>query len=150
MIDQRKADHIRINLDEDVQFPKLTTGLENYRFVHQTLPEMHLDDVDTRVSLFGKTMTAPLLVSSMTGGTADAERINRNLAEAAQDRGLAMGVGSQRAGIAFLCRRPVPVGAGDMAQLQEDRGEVVGVGDVGMGTGDSRFLQPGPGRSRIA
>ena len=99
MIDQRKADHIRINLEEDVQFPRLTTGLEQYRFVHQALPEMHLDDVDTRVSLFGKTLAAPLLVSSMTGGTEDAERINRNLAEATQARGLAMGVGSQRAGI---------------------------------------------------
>lgn len=99
MIDQRKADHIRINLEEDVQFPQLTTGLEHYRFVHQALPEMHLDDVDTRVTLFGKTLAAPLLVSSMTGGTADAERINRNLAEAAQARELPMGVGSQRAGI---------------------------------------------------
>jgi isopentenyl-diphosphate delta-isomerase len=98
-IDQRKAEHIRINLEEDVQFPSLTTGLEAYRFVHQALPELNLADVDTHVSLFGKRVAAPILVSSMTGGTAQAQSINRNLAEAAQERGLAMGLGSQRAGL---------------------------------------------------
>ena len=98
-IHQRKADHIRINLEEDVNFPTLTTGLERYRFLHQALPELDLGDVATDVTLFGKTLGVPLLISSMTGGTADAQRINRNLAEAAQSRRVAMGLGSQRAGI---------------------------------------------------
>jgi len=98
-IDQRKADHIRINLDEDVQFPTLTTGLEHFRFVHQALPELDLREVDTRVSLFGRQLSAPILISSMTGGTVEAEQINRNLAVAAQAQQLAMGVGSQRAGL---------------------------------------------------
>jgi isopentenyl-diphosphate delta-isomerase len=98
-IDQRKADHIRINLEEDVRFPTLTTGLEQFHFTHQALPELDLADVDTGVTLFGKRLAAPILVSSMTGGTADAERINRNLAEAAEAQRLAMGVGSQRAGL---------------------------------------------------
>lgn len=98
-IDQRKADHIRINLEEDVQFPGLTTGLEAYRFVHQALPELDLAAVDTRVQVFKKWVAAPILVSSMTGGTAQAQMINRTLAEAAQARSLAMGLGSQRAGL---------------------------------------------------
>lgn len=98
-IDQRKADHIRINLEENVGFPTLTTGLERFRFSHQALPELDLQEVDTSIELFGKCLCAPILVSSMTGGTADAERINRNLAEAAEAQGLAMGVGSQRAGL---------------------------------------------------
>lgn len=98
-IDQRKADHIRINLDENVQFPQLTTGLEHYRFVHQALPELDLGEIDTSLHLFGKKLAAPILVSSMTGGTAEAQRINRNLARAAQRQRLAMGLGSQRAGI---------------------------------------------------
>ena len=98
-IDQRKADHIRINLEENVQFPGLTTGLERYHFVHQALPELDLEEVDTRVPLFGKQVSAPILVSSMTGGTAQAQAINRTLAEAAQARGLAMGLGSQRAAL---------------------------------------------------
>jgi len=98
-INQRKAEHIRINLEENVQFPEVTTGLEHYRFVHQALPELDLPEVDTSVTVFGKRVTAPILVSSMTGGTEQAGLINRNLAEAAQAQGLAMGVGSQRAGI---------------------------------------------------
>ncbi len=98
-IDQRKADHIRINLEEDVHFPTLTTGLETFRFVHQALPELDLAEVDSAVTIFGKHLSAPLLVSSMTGGTGEAEQINRNLAAAAEAHRLAIGVGSQRAGI---------------------------------------------------
>lgn len=98
-INQRKADHIRINLEEDVRFPTLTTGLERYRFVHQALPELDMAEVDTSVQVFGRRLAAPILVSSMTGGTEQAQAINRNLAAAAQERRLAMGVGSQRAGI---------------------------------------------------
>src|SRR5262245_36837908 len=94
----RKADHIRINLEEDVR-SGLTNGLEEYRFVHQALPELDLAAVDARVKWFGKTLSAPLLISSMTGGTAQAAALNRALAEAAQAAGIAMGVGSQRAAI---------------------------------------------------
>ena len=92
----RKDDHIRINLKEDVGFHDLTTGFERYRFVHQALPELDLDAVDTGVDLFGKRLSAPILVSSMTGGTEQAGQFNRRLAEAVQHKGLAMGVGSQR------------------------------------------------------
>lgn len=98
-IHQRKSDHIRINLEEDVAFPTVTTGLEQYRLVHEALPEMNLDEVDTGVALYGKQLRAPILVSSMTGGAEEAEHINRNLAIAAEACGLAMGVGSQRAGL---------------------------------------------------
>jgi isopentenyl-diphosphate delta-isomerase len=98
-IEGRKADHIRINLDKNVQFPNLTTGLENYRFMHQALPELNLEDIDARVTLFGKTLSAPILISSMTGGTEIAYRLNLHLAQAAQAHNIAMGVGSQRAAI---------------------------------------------------
>lgn len=94
----RKADHIRINLEEDVR-SGLTTGLERYRFVHQALPELDLAAVDTGTSLFGKALRSPLLISSMTGGTETARALNRTLAEAAQMTGIAMGLGSQRAAI---------------------------------------------------
>ena len=98
-IETRKADHIRINLEHDVQFPLLTTGLERYRLQHRALPELSLAEVTTRTRFLGKALEAPLLVSSMTGGTALARRINMNLAAAAQEHGIAMGVGSQRAAI---------------------------------------------------
>ncbi|MBC8097975.1 MAG: type 2 isopentenyl-diphosphate Delta-isomerase [Armatimonadetes bacterium] len=97
--ENRKVEHIRINLEQNVQFPRLTTGLDQYRFMHQALPELDLSEIDTRVMLLGKQISAPLIISSMTGGTEMARRLNRHLAEAAQMHGLAMGVGSQRAGV---------------------------------------------------
>jgi isopentenyl-diphosphate delta-isomerase len=110
----RKADHIRINLTEDVN-SGLTTGLERYRFVHQAVPELNLEDINLCSTLFGKTIHAPILISSMTGGTDEAEKINLTLAEAAQCTGIAMGLGSQRAAIehpelaaSFQVRRAAP------------------------------------------
>lgn len=99
MHEQRKSDHIRINLEEDVNFRQLTTGLEHYHFLHQALPEIDLADIDTSVSFLGKTLKAPLLISSMTGGTEQARQINLTLAEAAEQCGIAMGLGSQRAAL---------------------------------------------------
>ncbi len=97
--ESRKLDHILINLEQDVQFPRLTTGLERYHFLHQALPELNLNDIDTTVTVFGKRLRSPILISSMTGGTDMARAINRNLAQAAQQHGIAMGLGSQRAAI---------------------------------------------------
>ena len=97
-IDQRKADHIKINLEQDVR-SGLTSGLENYRFMHEALPELDLERINPTLSLFGKKLNSPILISSMTGGTDAAKTINMRLAQAAQECGLAMGVGSQRAAI---------------------------------------------------
>ncbi len=97
--ERRKDDHIRINLEEQVEFPRLTTGLERWRFMHQAVPELDLAAIDTQVELFGKRLEYPLLISSMTGGTERAQTINRTLAQAAQEAGIAMGLGSQRAAI---------------------------------------------------
>ena len=93
---QRKNDHLDIVLNAARQVKKRTTGFEQWRFEHCALPELSLDEIDLRVSLFGKALKAPLLISSMTGGASRAKNINRHLAEAAQTLGLAMGVGSQR------------------------------------------------------
>jgi isopentenyl-diphosphate delta-isomerase len=113
-IDQRKADHIKINLEQDVR-SALTTGLENYHFIHEALPELDLNRINTTLSLFGKQLAAPILISSMTGGTAEAETINLRLAETAQEMKIAMGVGSQRTAIenpeqakTFQVRRVAP------------------------------------------
>ena len=97
-IHQRKTDHIKINLEKDVR-SALTTGLENYHFTHEALPELDLERIDTSLKLFDKLLAAPILISSMTGGTSEAETINLRLAEAAQEMKIAMGVGSQRAAI---------------------------------------------------
>ncbi len=95
----RKADHIRINLEEDVSSPRLRTGFERYQFVHQALPETDMSTIHVETTFLGKALSAPLLISSMTGGVAEAALLNRNLALAAQQFGIAMGVGSQRVAI---------------------------------------------------
>jgi len=97
-ISKRKRDHININLEENVE-SGVTTGLEKFRLIHQALPEISLPEVDLSQRLFGKVLSVPLLVSSMTGGTDQAAKINRTLAAAAQEIGCCMGVGSQRAAI---------------------------------------------------
>ena len=99
MHNQRKTEHLRISLGEDVRFRNVTTGLERYYFVHQALPEINRDDIDLSTTLLDKHLNAPLIISSMTGGTEEAEAINQNLALAAQIHGLGMGVGSQRAAL---------------------------------------------------
>ncbi|RLC92490.1 MAG: type 2 isopentenyl-diphosphate Delta-isomerase [Chloroflexi bacterium] len=96
---QRKSDHIRINLQEDVDFKHVSTGFEHYRFTHCAIPGLDLESVDTSVTLLGKRLAAPLIISSMTGGTQEARTINQRLAEAAQAAGIGMGLGSQRAAI---------------------------------------------------
>jgi len=113
-LSSRKADHIKINLEQDVR-SGLTTGFEKYRFIHEALPDLNLDELDLSQTLFGKRVAVPILISSMTGGTPEAERINLTLAEAAQEIGAAMGLGSQRAAIehpelahTFQVRRVAP------------------------------------------
>jgi len=97
-ISTRKSDHIRINLEEDVR-SGLSSGLEHYRFIHQAAPELNLEEINLHLKLFGRSLRAPILISSMTGGTPEAAAINRILATAAQETGIAMGLGSQRAAI---------------------------------------------------
>ena len=95
----RKADHLRVCLEEDVQSHRITSGLERYRFTHCCLPELNRADIDISTTFLGKAVATPLLISSMTGGTEQARLINQRLATAAQRYGLAMGVGSQRVAI---------------------------------------------------
>ena len=84
MLEERKSEHLHINLENDVGFPRVTTGLERYSFMHNALPETSLERISTATTFFGKRLQVPLLISSMTGGTAEAQRINENLAAGAQ------------------------------------------------------------------
>lgn len=98
-IEARKHDHIRLSLTEDVQYAQLPTGFDSLHFEHLALPELDFAEVDPSVTLLGKRLAAPLLISSMTGGPALGGTINQNLAEAAQRLGVGMGLGSQRIGL---------------------------------------------------
>ncbi len=92
----RKNDHLDIVLNPLRTRTGQRAGFAAWRFEHCALPELHLDAVDLSASLFGRPLAAPLLIGSMTGGARRAETINRHLAEAAQELGIALAVGSQR------------------------------------------------------
>jgi isopentenyl-diphosphate delta-isomerase len=95
-IENRKSEHLRVCIEEDVEFQQLTSGLEKYRFTHCCLPELDRSDIELGTTFLGKSLKAPILISSMTGGTELAHLVNTRLATVAQRYGLAMGVGSQR------------------------------------------------------
>jgi isopentenyl-diphosphate Delta-isomerase len=96
---KRKADHIRISLKENVQARKTTTGLEDIYLIHKALPEIDKGRIDLSTTVFGHKFSAPLIVGAITGGTREALKINSTIAEAVEELGLGMGVGSQRAAI---------------------------------------------------
>ena len=96
---RRKEDHLDISLNGDVENRMLSTGFENYRFIHQALPELDLDSIDTGTSMFGKKLSAPLMISPITGGTSEGGRLNTRLAELAHKKNIALGIGSQRIAI---------------------------------------------------
>ncbi len=96
---QRKEEHLSICLNEDVNVAGVSTGFERYRLLHRALPGIDLEEVDTSLCFLGRRLQAPLLISAMTGGTPKAAAINSRLAEAAQDCGIGLALGSQRAAV---------------------------------------------------
>jgi isopentenyl-diphosphate delta-isomerase len=97
-VKQRKIEHVSVALGQDVSVPQRASW-PDIQLVHQALPEVDLDEIDTSVNFLGHTMRYPIFISSLTGGHPDVTSINRNLAQAAERYGLALGVGSQRAAI---------------------------------------------------
>ncbi|MCL1971359.1 MAG: type 2 isopentenyl-diphosphate Delta-isomerase [Candidatus Bathyarchaeota archaeon] len=97
--EQRKAEHIRICLEEKAQAKNVTAGFEDVKFVHRALPEVNREDISLSTVFLKKTFSAPLIVGAMTGGTEEAVTINQNIAMAVEKLGLGMGLGSQRAAI---------------------------------------------------
>ncbi len=96
-ISDRKKDHLDLCATAEVGFRGATTLLEHVHLVHDALPELSLDELDLATPLCGKTLRAPLVIASMTGGTEEAGRVNLELAALAEERGLGFGLGSQRA-----------------------------------------------------
>ncbi|WP_342512078.1 type 2 isopentenyl-diphosphate Delta-isomerase [Sporosarcina sp. FSL K6-1522] len=114
-IEQRKSEHIQITLNEKVTGESISTGLESFTFIHNALPEIAFDEISIETTFLDFACKTPFLISSMTGGTALAETINRNLAVAAEERGWALALGSTRALLdsdghadSFLMRKYAP------------------------------------------
>ena len=97
-VKQRKAEHVAVSLAHDVSAPQAASWAD-VRFVHRALPEVDLDGIDTSVDFLGRRLRHPIVVSSLTGGHPDVAAINERLATIAEEYGLAMGVGSQRAAV---------------------------------------------------
>jgi len=96
---RRKEEGIDVVLKRNVQAKEATTLLECVHLIHCALPEMDMAEIDLSTKFLGKKLGAPIVVDSMTGGAPKAEEINGTLAEVAEEKGFAMGLGSQRAGL---------------------------------------------------
>jgi isopentenyl-diphosphate delta-isomerase len=94
---KRKAEHIKISLNHNVQARKITPGFEDVYLIHKALPEINRQNINLTTTVFGHKFSAPIIVGAITGGTHEATKINATLAEAVEELGLGMGVGSQRA-----------------------------------------------------
>ena len=92
---ERKSSHVDLVLNKKIDYLK-STGLEKYEFVHNAIPEIDFSEIDTTVRFFSHKFSAPIIVSSMTGGYEHAGRINSAIAELCKEKGIGMGVGSQR------------------------------------------------------
>jgi isopentenyl-diphosphate delta-isomerase len=119
----RKADHVRICLEEDVEVGE--TGFDCVRFVHVPLPEVDRGKISTSWEVMGRNLKAPILINAMTGGYEGATEINRSLARAAQTHGIGLGLGSMRA----------MVEKSDMAQTYDVRNvapDILLLGNIGI------------------
>lgn len=96
-ISDRKRSHLDLCETGPVEYGAKTTLLEEVELLHDALPELAVDEVELGTTLVGKRLRAPLLITGMTGGTAEARAINQDLAGVAETAGIAFGLGSQRA-----------------------------------------------------
>ncbi len=124
-IADRKNEHLDLCATEDVGFRSRSTLLDNVHLIHQSLPELCIEDVDLSVDLLGKRLHAPLIIAGMTGGTNRAAQINRALSEVAERCGYGFGLGSQRA------MQRVP-STEDTYQVRESAPSALVLGNIGV------------------
>ena len=95
-IQVRKAEHLRLCAEADVEFQEKTTWLECVHLVHDAIGGLDCDEISTQATFLGRRLKAPLMISAISGGFAAARDLNRDLAQVAQELGIAFALGSQR------------------------------------------------------
>ena len=125
MISDRKLEHLLICENYDVEFKDKTTGFEDIELIHNVLPEIDKNEIDLSTSVFGKKLDSPLFITAITGGHPAAKEVNRQLAIAAENNGIALGVGSQRA----ACEHPEL--ADTYSVVRENAPDCLLVGNIG-------------------
>lgn len=123
---ERKDAHLDLCADGDVEPAENSSLLECVRLLHCAMPELALSEVELGCDFLGKTLRAPILVTGMTGGTERAGQVNRDLARAAEEAGVAFGVGSQRA----MAEDPARAAS---YRVREVAPSVVLLGNLGLG-----------------
>jgi isopentenyl-diphosphate delta-isomerase len=96
---RRKIEHLKICATNSVESQNVSAGFEDVTLIHRALPELDMDKLDLSVDFLGKRLQAPFLIASITGGHPDTVQVNASLASAAEELGVGIGVGSQRAAI---------------------------------------------------
>jgi isopentenyl-diphosphate Delta-isomerase len=153
-ITERKREHLAIAGKADVQMT-VTNGLADLRFEPCSLPEIDLEQVNTSVRFLGKSLSQPLMIASMSGGTKESQRLNECLAVAAEASNIALGLGSMRIALenprqraAFMLRALAPtipilanIGA---AQLREAGGVINALTCVDIAEADALVVHLNP------
>ena len=150
---QRKQDHLRVCLEENVEAG--SAWWEDVTLIHNSLPEMDFNEIDTSVEFLGKKLRLPLMIAAITGGTAEAKEINRKLAAVAEKTGIGFGVGSQRAMIenaglteTYSVRKVAPTAfiAGNIGLAQLKKFSIKRVNDAAKAIGaDAMAVHPNGG-----
>ena len=125
MISNRKLEHLLICKNYDVEFKDKTTGFEDIELVHNALPEVDKNEIDLSTDVFGKKLDSPLFITAITGGHPASKDINKQLAIAAEQNNIALGVGSQRA----ACEHPEL--ADTYSVVRENAPDCLLVGNIG-------------------
>ena len=63
----RKADHLRICAEMDVEFRQQSTWLEHVQLVHAALADISCDKISTDTSFMGRPLRAPLMITAISG-----------------------------------------------------------------------------------
>lgn len=128
----RKFEHIDVVLKEDVSIPGFCEEIySGIRLVHNALPGFNYNDIDTAIEFLGYTLKAPIMITGMTGGHSEVIKINELLARIAQEEGIAIGVGSQRA---LIENKGVEEVVRSYTIVREIAKDVPVIGNIGLNT----------------